>query len=197
MRYNFFIVILILNFFIGCNGSEESRNDEINSKTTENIKTDSIKLGSTDCERSIRDFLSWYKANFNVLNTLQLVDLIEDSSTARYRLIFANAEKYINQLQSSGFFSEKFLTDKMRYFKEKDQSFLKNNQSDGPPLGFESDLLLFTQEPEILLGQSNSLKVEQISASIVRLNSIENNLFFHVVTEGDRCVIDKIEFRKK
>jgi hypothetical protein len=198
--YSFFVMVIFFALIIeGCGNS--SNEGVANSKKDSSILSPIQQGNKTDdsqkCINTIKDFLAWYKVNFDSLKSIQLVDLIEDGSTAQYRVNFNNAKKYIEQMRLSGFFSDKYCQSKLQYFKEKDQELLKSKQSDGPPTGFEADLFLFTQEPNEVLSRRNSLKTEIVSSTVIKLISVDNNLLFNVTSQGDKCVIDDISFTHK
>jgi hypothetical protein len=188
----------VLAIVIGCNNdaNKDAQNNKSNSLGTSSVKQDSLSI-NPDCQNTVKDFLAWYKMHFDSLKAIQLVDLIEEGSIAQYRVNFKNAAKYIDQLRSSGFFSEKYCQSKLQYFKEKDQELVKDKQSDGPPVGFEADLLLYTQEPREVLKKYRLLKIDQINPTVFKLISVDNNLLFNLETQSGKCIIDEIIFAKK
>ena len=46
----------------------------------------------------------------------------------------------------------------LKYFKDRSQYLLENLQNEGPPEGFEFDLVLITQEPELVLNEIDNLQ---------------------------------------
>lgn len=199
MNYRHIILVILLSVFIslGCNNqSQENSVEEI--PKPESVHTqDDIEINNEDCSSAVKEFLSWYKIHFDSLKALQLVDLIEDSVNVHYRINFNNAQKYIGELKASGLFTEEYLENLLRYFKERDGEFVKENQSDGPPIGFEADLLLHTQEPELVLKNFASLKIEYVKPLLLKLVSIDNDLVFEFKVKDGRCLIESIKFMPK
>lgn len=163
----------------------------------ESAATSNICNTSKTCINTIKGFLEWYKTNFDRMTSLQNSVVSLDSNSTQYRVNFANAEKYLAALRSSRFFSDKFLQDKLQYFKDADKNLVKGKQNDGPPEGFDYDLLLYTQEPEAVLDKYNSLKTEVIKPNLVKLVSISNNLLFSIEEKQGNCVIKSINFVRK
>ena len=192
------IATALMTFALGCsNGnSKNMKNDKSDSLSILSNKKD-MNVNSSGCITTLQNFLEWYNVQFNSLNSIQIVELKQDTAISQYRVNFNKATKYIDQIRLSGFFSENYCQDKLQYFKEKDQELVKDKQSDGPPIGFEADLLLLTQEPNEVLKNHNSLKIDQVSPTVFKLISIDNNLLFNVVMKNGKCLIDKISFEKK
>jgi hypothetical protein len=184
-------------YFVGC--KEDASEDR-----TYQVRSD-IRLGTTfysintskACIHTIKGFLEWYKTNFDRMTSPQNSIVSLDSNSTQYRVSFANAEKYLAKLRSSGFFSDEFLQDKLQYFKDADKNFVKHKQNDGPPDGFDFDLLLYTQEPEAVLEKYSSLKTEVIKPNLVKLVSISNDLLFSIEEKQGNCVIKSINFARK
>jgi hypothetical protein len=187
-----------------CNNESDVSNNNATPGTdsTESVKTqqkDSISIAKVCNSNTVENFLKWYKTNFEKMRDMQnlVVGLVGDSATAQYRVNFDNAEKYLSKLRSSGLFSDKFLQERLQYFKDADKNLVKLKQNDGPPEGFDFDLLLHTQEPEAVLEKYNSLKTEVIKPNQVKLVSLSNNLLFNIEEQQGNCVINSISFAVK
>jgi hypothetical protein len=180
----------------GCNGSRIS-------KFVIQYDQDSIKnFKACSCIATVRKFLKWYKEQYTEISSIQLVLLSGNNDSARYKVNFNNAKKYIDLLRSSGFFSNEFLKDKIKYFQKCDKILKIKRQNDGPPVGFEADLILFTQEPESVFEKSESMRIDIFKKRSkgtmeLRLQSIDNNLLFKMVISSMECLISSIEFEVK
>ena len=100
-------------------------------------------------------FLNWYGGMQNKLSMIPLVqswdDAIDDEgkvidSTKFYRVNFAATKQYIGELKKSGFFSNKYLLERQNYFLAAEKEFRKNHVYDGPPEGFDADLVMLSQD---------------------------------------------------
>jgi hypothetical protein len=180
--------------------SNKGNNDSMISKLAIQYDQDSIKnLKAFSCISTIRKFLKWYKEKYTEISSIQLVLLSGNNDLTRYKVNFDNAKKYIDLLHSSGFFANEFLKDKINYFQKCDKIFEIKRQKDGPPLGFEADLILFTQEPESVFEKSESMKIDILKKRgkgtiELRLQSTDNNLLFKMDTNSGQCLIRSIEF---
>lgn len=164
MKIITFSLILLASFACNSNNNEN--------KTQ---KFESKKEKSLDLTDRTKYFLNWYKQNFEKINDLQLVETPEvDERISYYKIDYNSTKKYLSILKSSNLFSEYFLINLESYFKLGDEKLQKLKQNDGAPVGFEFDLLLYSQEPESILDniQSISYNVEFQSQdkAIVKIN---------------------------
>lgn len=152
-----------------------------------------------DCFNNIKGFLKWYKTNYERVGKLQneTVALVGKGTASQYRVNFKNVEKYISALRSSGYFSEIFFQYKRQYFKKADEKLLKTKQNDGPPEGFEYDFILFTQEPETILDNIDSLKLESVQTGVIKLIANDHILLFSINVKNDNCLFNDINFGRK
>ena len=103
----------------------------------------------------IKGFLRWYRANYNKANDFSWT--ITDQ-TGNYAVDHVACEQYLKYLQSSGYISNTYIKEWRKFFKSKAQYFKEFPQSEGPPYGFDLDLVLITQEPELILDHLDKLK---------------------------------------
>ena len=179
------ILVLAVFSFTGCTDGNADNTKSGNEKTAH-------------CQPStIREFLSWYKDHYETVNAIHVVSLTGEEDTARYKVDDTNAAAYTSLLRSSGYFSDQYLMDQLQYFKERESIFSRSKQSDGVPVGFEADLLLFTQEPEALLEQYKTLPIEEVNKQQFKLVAADYNLLFDMVEKNGNCVINRISYSKK
>jgi len=147
----------------------------------------------------VKSFLNWYRENYARVQQIQLVDF---SSDGHYELQLDGMEEYLLILKNSGLFSESFVQNMKMYFEECDDRFKVTQQNDGPPVGFEADLLLHTQEPNAILEKQTTLDYNVIhqseSLKRVQLITLDNVLVFEFVKDTEQqFLIDSISFDKK
>jgi hypothetical protein len=96
-------------------------------------------------------YYRWYARNSERLNKIQLVD--GGSTSPRdtgnfYAVDFKGTERYLAALRKSGYVSPVYLADWRAYFRRQNDSLRLHPQNDGPPAGFEFDLVVHSQEPD-------------------------------------------------
>jgi len=192
---------IIIAFVVGCSYGNTGR---MQKKAKDSMpvtaqQTNIPKNNRPDCLNNIKGFLKWYKTNYERISKLQdeTVALVGKGTASQYRVNFKNVEKYINALRASGYFSELFFQHKRQYFKKADEKLLKTKQNDGPPEGFEYDFILFTQEPEIILDNIDSLKLAVVQSGVIKLMVNDHNLLFSVNEKNDKCLFNDITFGRK
>ena len=81
------------------------------------------------------------------------------------------------------------------YFKERDAGFRLDPQSEGPPNGFEYDLVMLNQEVDKQLMSLKSLKIDKVTI-VSNKATVELTLLgsheFRLVRHNDRWMIDEI-----
>jgi hypothetical protein len=148
--------------------------------------------------KAVEKFLIWYSKNYNKISKLNLVDneLDETTNEVYYRVNFQQTEEYLAKLKSSNYISDKYIEKWRAYFKQKDEKFNKNHQTDGPPEGFEFDFVLWTQEINGTLKAIDNIrftKVEETENTSIVDVDIVMNLRFHLTKQGQAWKIDEIE----
>jgi hypothetical protein len=103
------------------------------------------KHSNADPTKVISGFLEWYKDNYMRLYDYRLT--VTDSS-GNYQVDKKACEGYLSELKASGFISDEYLKLWNRYFDDQSEKFKMYTQNEGPPEGFDFDLVLHTQEPE-------------------------------------------------
>jgi hypothetical protein len=146
---------------------------------------------------TIREFLGWYKHQYEAISARHIVSLAEENGVTRYKVDGEQAMAYITTLQSSGFFGDAYLNNQMTWFGERELVFSKSKQSDGVPVGFEADLLLATQEPETILEQVDTIAIKEVNKNQYKLTAIDHSLLFDMANQEGRCVINAIRYEKK
>lgn len=143
-------------------------------------------------------FLKWYRKNHTddlQRNLVNNADANTDT-TKPYSVNFKDTERYLSDLKSSGFLSEKFLNKWRNYFRECDDYFKQHPQYDGPPDGFNYDLILNTQDVEESLIAIDTIKIVELHISgnnaTVEVDLLMRVLF-RLSQSDSKWLIDEIE----
>ena len=175
-------------------GSGTKPANDVQGASDGNVDDESL---SKEPVKTVVDFLRWYKKDHGALDQLHLVQHAgaEYDSTKFYAVNFVETEKYLDTLRASGYVSEKYLNKWRAYFKEQDDFMTKNPQNDGPPYGFEYDLVLMTQEVDQAMGAIDSLQVTDVNGSgdsaVVNVD-IMTQLAFTLTKANGKWLIDDI-----
>ena len=106
-------------------------------------------------KQAVLGFLSWYKNNYSEANSFGLT---YQDKQGNFHVSTVNCEKYLQFLKSSGYISDNYVQAWQKYFNDRAIYMDENLQSEGPPEGFEFDLVLITQEPELMLNEIDKLQ---------------------------------------
>ena len=147
------IVIILLTFFIlSCNKTKNPENErtELIEKDIDSVEVENVE--NKILTEKVKEFINWYGRNQTKLRDIELVnnsrgEIID--TTKFYSVNFVNTEKYLIEFKKSGLFSEKYIESQRRYFKECESDFTAEPENDGPPSGFDYDLVMKSQDFEI------------------------------------------------
>jgi hypothetical protein len=151
MRFPFLLSLILLLFVFSCSAP-----------VAEIKKTDVSLIHEVDS--TIRDFFSWYKKNYDTINSYPMVVTGNGDTTIQYRLNKKGAEQYLASLQSSGKVTAGLISFYRKAFSICDSIMLADKQTDGPPYGFEADMILCSQDPE-----SSFAEIEQVKQFDIKL----------------------------
>jgi len=188
------ILLISLTLLIACQSKSKSENAESKSKQA----TQKENFETKESLQTVISFLKWYKANYKDVNRYELVNYKESlhDSTKYYSVNFAETDKYLEKLKSSKLLSNEYLETWKSCFIKYEQNFQENPQNDGPPEGFDYDLVILTQEPEETLSSIEKPIVINVTESsekaTVNLN-IYMKLSFKLSKIDGKWLIDKIE----
>lgn len=104
-------------------------------------------------------FIGWYRANYDRVNAIPIVNQNEGEN---YSVNFEEVDKYLALLKSSGYLADEYEQNYRDYFQSADQNLKKDPVMEGPPPGFEFDLIVWTQEPEIVLNDTLPSVVSEV-----------------------------------
>ena len=147
-KRNLLILFSILILSCGKTKNTESETTELSEK-----KIDSLKVESNESLTiKIKEFINWYGKNQTKLSQIELVNNSHNEiidTTKFYSVNFENTEKYLTEFKKSGLFSEKYIESQRKYFKDCDSDFIAEPENDGPPSGFDYDIVMKSQDFEI------------------------------------------------
>jgi hypothetical protein len=143
-------------------------------------------------------FLNWYRNNEDRLHQIQfLTGGLEDTSTF-YSVDFKAAEKYLKELNSSGYLSGIFLDNLQRHFIQSSEYLKQHPQNDGPAPGFEADLIMKAQDYMDAWENLDAVKVIEKKVdgnkAFIKLLFVGNyKTKYYLSKSGQQWLIDNIE----
>ncbi len=105
--------------------------------------------------KSVKGFLKWYKKNYTQANSFRMT---QPDLQGNYQVRMSACEGYLAFLKQSTYISDSYLNHWRQYFKDRDKGFQETPQDEGPPEGFDYDLVLGTQEPDLIFNAVDNLK---------------------------------------
>lgn len=164
MKYILFLIMILnLKQLSASDISKHQRSYEYN-------KEDSIAI-----VKNISAFLQWYKSNYRKVYEYLLT---YTDSMGYYQVDTKSCNLYLNYIKSSKLVSNEYIRLWKNYFESQAENFKTNKQNEGPPEGFDFDLVLHTQEPDEVFKS-----LEKIKYSIVDLSSDSANITVHTTWE--------------
>ena len=175
--------LLFLSFFENkCKATSDINFVDETSNTTD----------SQQARQTVLDFLTWYKKNISAINRFPLVN---QKGEEPYSVNLKNGERYLGYLKKSNLLTDKYLDNWRQYFKERNEGFRQNPENEGPPTGFEYDLVLLSQDVDMQLNSLSSLKINKITvlnnSAKVKFKLIEEYQF-ELLRRNNRWMINNI-----
>lgn len=170
MKYSFLILLLAVSLSLQANN-----NPYIPINVSEiKAENDSVKM-----IKVIKGFLKFYKKNYKKANNF---DFTVTDAKGNYQVNLDDCRKYLNYLKSSKFISDYYVKEWMEYFEERVNHFKENHQTEGPPEGFDYDLVLTSQEPELIYNYINELKFDVKESSKEKATIVMIGAWSYTVT---------------
>ncbi len=155
--------------------------------------TNSVPLrDEQQARQAVVDFLVWYK-NHHI--TADRYVLVNQRPGKPYSVNLKNGDRYLNYLNTSHLLTSACLSRWRLFFQERDASFRLHPQSEGPPDGFEFDLIMLNQDTDKQLASLSSLTIEKVTITngqalvVFRLIDAYE---FRLVYQNRRWLIDEI-----
>lgn len=137
-------------------------------------------------------FLNWYKTHIQVASRIPLVN---QQAGKPYSVNLPNGERYLAYLKSSHLLTDAYLNEWRIFFRERNEGFRKSPQIEGPPTGFDYDLVLLTQDVDMMLAALKSLKIDNVTIAKNRA-TVALTLFdayeFRLIRSGNGWLINEI-----
>lgn len=134
MKSFFIHIIFLLLFHFPIEGQKSSRLQNSN-----DFESSEIKI------KTVQNFLSWYKLNYKRSMAYKMV---ETDNTGYYKVNIKDCTAFFIFIQTSGLISNQYVDDWCKYCTSQNEKFVISPQNEGPPEGFDMDLVLLNQEPE-------------------------------------------------
>lgn len=147
-KRNLLILFSILILSCGKTKNIESEATDLSEKNIDSLKVERNESFTI----KIKEFINWYGKNQTKLSQIELVNNSQNEiidSTKFYSINFENTEKYLTEFKKSGLFSEKYIESQRKYFKDCESDFVAEPENDGPPSGFDYDIVMKSQDFEI------------------------------------------------
>lgn len=149
--------------------------------------TDSVRVTQT-----VLTFLTWYKKNIQAASQIPLVN---QQAGKPYSVNLKNGERYLVYLRSSNLLTDWYLNEWRTFFKQRNEDFRMSPQTEGPPSGFEYDLVMLTQDVDSRLKSLNTLTVDKVTIRKERATvqfTLDDAYEFRLVCQHNRWMINEI-----
>ena len=159
------------------------------------VKSMLVESKATEAEQArnaVLNLLSWYKNNIGAASRIQLVNQKEGTP---YSVNFKNGERYLTFLKSSNRLTDSYLNEWRKYFGERDAGFKFTGQKEGPPTGFEYDLVMLSQEVDLQLASLDSIKIDAVKVSNNKATvhcTLLDSYEFRLIKRNNRWMINEI-----
>lgn len=183
-----FVIASVVVLTIVCDGQRKALSSDLPAPAANPIITPIAQQAS----QTVVAFLAWYKTHMQAVNRFPLVN---QRAGASYSVNFKNGERYLAYLKSSHLLTDAYLSQWRTYFKERNAGFRLSPQDEGPPNGFEYDLVMLTQDVDKQLASLKSVKINKVAviknkATVVLtlLDAYE----FRLVRQSNQWLINEI-----
>ncbi|WP_227699139.1 hypothetical protein [Spirosoma radiotolerans] len=182
----FFTSLLLISAGLGCHSGTGSVVEQP-PKAELTVVTDSVAATQT-----VLAFLSWYKAHIGTASQIQLVD---QEPGKPYSVNLKNGERYLAYLRTSNLLTDSYLNEWRLFFRQRNEGFKANPEVEGPPTGFDYDLVLLNQDVDQQLDSLKSLKIEKVTVAGPRARvqfSLLGIYEFRLVRRNNHWLINEI-----
>lgn len=114
---------------------------------------------SVQAVERIIGFLHWYQKNYSNVNEK---GLSYADTNGWYQVDTLACRQYLDRLMQSGYFTSNYKKLWQEYFYSKAVYWESSPQNEGPPEGFDYDLVLLTQEPELFYDDPKKLSFDVV-----------------------------------
>lgn len=124
-----------------------------------------VATDSATAAQTVVAFLTWYKNHIQAANQIPLVN---QQAGKPYSVNLTNGERYLAYLKSSQLLTDTYLNGWRTFFKERQEGFRLTPQTEGPPTGFDYDLVMLNQDVDMQLNSLSALKIKQVAVTKAR-----------------------------
>jgi hypothetical protein len=170
-------------------------NNEFKTPADAQTTTSVTMPGKTDSENAgkvVVNFLNWYKTHMDEANRISLVN---QQPGKPYSVNFKNGERYLSYLKNSNALSDSYLNEWRIYFRQRSEGFRLTRQAEGPPTGFEYDLVLLSQEVDKQISAMDSLKINKVTVSKSKATvqmTLLDSYEFRLIRHNNQWMINEI-----
>ena len=151
-----FVIASVVVLTIVCDGQRKALSSHLPAPTANPV----ITPDAQQARQTVVAFLAWYKIHMQALNRFPLVN---QQAGKPYSVDFKNGERYLAYLKSSHLLTDAYLNQWRTYFNERNAGFRLSPQDEGPPTGFEYDLVMLTQDVDNQLALLKSVKINEVA----------------------------------
>lgn len=160
-------------------------------KSTSN-SVSGISPDAQQARQTVIRFLTWYKNHMQEANRFPLVN---QAAGKPYSVNLKNGERYLAYLKSSHQLTDAYLNQWRTFFEERQAGFRQSPQSEGPPTGFDYDLVMLNQDVDRQFAALNSLKMGKVVVSNDKATvgfTLLDTYEFRLVRQNGRWLINEI-----
>ena len=151
-----------------------------------------ISPNAQQARQTVVTFLTWYKNHIQAANRIPLVN---QNPGKPYSVNLKNGERYLAYLKSSQRLTDAYLNQWRVFSKDRQEGFQQSPQYEGPPTGFDYDLVMLNQDVDMQLASLKSLKMgksvvanDNATVKFTLLDTYE----FRLVQQNGRWLINEI-----
>lgn len=168
-KIKFGLVCMGVFFLYSC--KEETKNNITNDSITIEQKTDTNSTNNKNFRENTIAFFKWYKNNRSKLDNFKYLKggySTENDSTAYY-IDKNEVEKYINEIEKSGFVSSKYINNLKEHLNSVSSDLEKEKIYSEVVDGLDYDLITKSQDDEDIL--ANIINIKLIKSDIEKHNA--------------------------
>ncbi len=184
------LIALLLN---GLNSVSTDRLTNVMAPTPSDTATRSdVSPDTRQVWQAVITFLTWYKDHMGEVSRFALVN---QTPGKPYSMNLKNGERYLTYLKSSHRLTDAYLNQWRIYFKERQAGFRQSPQYEGPPTGFDYDLVMLNQDVDMQLASLKILKMGRVVVSNDKATvgfTLQDTYEFRLVRQKGRWLINKI-----
>ncbi|AKD58322.1 hypothetical protein SD10_04145 [Spirosoma radiotolerans] len=121
--------------------------------------------------------------------------MVDQEPGKPYSVNLKNGERYLAYLRTSNLLTDSYLNEWRLFFRQRNEGFKANPEVEGPPTGFDYDLVLLNQDVDQQLDSLKSLKIEKVTVAGPRARvqfSLLGIYEFRLVRRNNHWLINEI-----